>query len=285
MKLISWNIQWALGVDGKVDPQRIIDTARALGDFDVLCLQEVGAHCPALAGTAGENQFDLFTSLLPGFSSVPAIAVDTLSDDGGRRLFGNMIFSRYPVLRVMHHQLPWPVDPEVISMPRVMTEATLQTPHGPIRIMNTHLEYHSARQRVAQIDMIRRCHAESSLRALHEHTKSANGSPYHAVAQTTRTILTGDFNMRVEDPLRVTLQAPFDEAGIPRLMDTWQHLHPDSAHPHNVGLYDRQQWPEAFACDFIYASEDLLPYVRDFRVDSTTRASDHQPQLLELDLA
>ena len=40
MKLITWNIQWARGVDNKVDPRRIIDHAREMADFDVLCLQE-----------------------------------------------------------------------------------------------------------------------------------------------------------------------------------------------------------------------------------------------------
>ncbi len=60
MKLISWNIQWSRGVDGKVDPQRIVDDARKLGDFDVLCLQEVAANFPSLAGSAGENQFEIF---------------------------------------------------------------------------------------------------------------------------------------------------------------------------------------------------------------------------------
>ncbi len=39
MTLIPWHIQWCRGVDGTVDPQRIVDTARALADFDVLCLR------------------------------------------------------------------------------------------------------------------------------------------------------------------------------------------------------------------------------------------------------
>jgi endonuclease/exonuclease/phosphatase family metal-dependent hydrolase len=48
-------------------------------------------------------------------------------------------------------------------------------------------------------------------------------------------------------------------------------------------LYDRQQWPEPFTCDYIFAGEDLLPRVRAVRVDSRTQASDHQPQLVELE--
>ena len=55
MKLVSWNIQWCLGIDGRVDPKRIVDEARALADFDVLCLQEVAANFPALKGSRGED--------------------------------------------------------------------------------------------------------------------------------------------------------------------------------------------------------------------------------------
>ncbi len=59
MKLITWNVQWCRGVDGKVDPARIVKHAKALADFDVLCLQEVANNFPdpRLAGSHGENQF------------------------------------------------------------------------------------------------------------------------------------------------------------------------------------------------------------------------------------
>lgn len=253
MKLISWNIQWSRGVDGKVDPQRIVADARKLGDFDVLCLQEVAANFPSLAGSAGENQFEIFADLL----------------------------SRYPVLRVLRHQLPWPVDADVISMPRVLLEVTLDTPLGPVRVMNTHLEYYSQLQRKQQVEAIRNYHAETSLRALRSRVCETGPSPYHAFAQTSKVILTGDFNFRPEDPLHERLQEKL-EPGVPRLVDTWEYLNGNQPHPHNVGVYDREQWEEAFACDFIFASEDLLPHVRTFKIDGKTKASDHQPQLLEL---
>ena len=39
MKLVTWNTQWCRGLDGTVSAQRIVDGARAMADFDVLCLQ------------------------------------------------------------------------------------------------------------------------------------------------------------------------------------------------------------------------------------------------------
>lgn len=281
MQLITWNTQWSRGIDGRVDPARIVATARELGDFDVLCLQEVAANFPGLAGSAGENQFELFARLLPDYAAVPVYGVDVIGQDGGRCRFGNLILSRYPVLRVLRHQLPWPVDTGVISMPRALVEATLATPLGAVRVMTTHLEYHSNLHRVAQVEAIRSLHAQSCALAAHPRVPGKPGSPYQVFAEPTRAILTGDFNFRPEDPLHARLQQTID-AKAPRLVDTWQHLHPHVPHPHNVGLYDREQWPEPFTCNFIFASEDLLPQVRAVHVHSQTQASDHQPQLLEL---
>ncbi|MBN3819179.1 endonuclease, partial [Paraburkholderia sp. Se-20369] len=50
MRLIDWNIQWGRDADGVVDLPRTIATARRLGDFDVLCLQEVTRGFGALPG-------------------------------------------------------------------------------------------------------------------------------------------------------------------------------------------------------------------------------------------
>ena len=124
MQLVTWNIQWCRGVDGRVDPARIVAHARAFADFDVLCLQEVAANFPALEGSHGEDQFALIAERLPDHAASRGVAVDTLAPDGTRRRFGNMILSRYPVLQVLRHQLPWPADPKVKSMPRMLLEAT-----------------------------------------------------------------------------------------------------------------------------------------------------------------
>ena len=35
MKLLSWNIQWCRGVDGRVDAERVAREARAMADADV----------------------------------------------------------------------------------------------------------------------------------------------------------------------------------------------------------------------------------------------------------
>ncbi len=283
MKLVTWNVQWCLGVDGIVDPQRIVDEARAFADFDVLCLQEVAANFPALKGSRGEDQFAAIASLLPGFTAVPGIAVDTLAPDGTRRTFGNLILSRYPVRQAIRVQLPWPADPTVRSMPRVLVEALIDTPFGPLRVMTTHLEYYSATQRAAQVEAVRARHAEMCGHALEPGVRDASDGPFQRQPATVSTILTGDFNYRPTDPLHARLTAHFDNPAVPALEDVWQRLHPGVAQPPTTGVHDREQWPEPIACDFICASADLRDYLRGVAVDAKSSASDHQPMSLELD--
>src|SRR5688572_18836847 len=55
MKLISWNTQWCRGLDGTVSPQRIVEAARAMADFDVLCLQEISQGFHRLQGAPGDQ--------------------------------------------------------------------------------------------------------------------------------------------------------------------------------------------------------------------------------------
>ena len=49
-----------------------------------------------------------------------------------------------------------------------------------------------------------------------------------------------------------------------------------------VGVHDREQWPQAFTCDFIFVTEDIAGRVEDVVVNLDTDASDHQPVLLRL---
>src|SRR5205807_10153165 len=154
MKLITWNVQWCRGVDGKVDPARIVRHAKAIADFDVLCLQEIATNYPAprLAGSRGENQFAELARLLPGYTPVPGVAVDVPANDGGRRHFGNMVLSRLSVGQVFRHLLPYPVEAGINGMPRIALEAGLSTELGPMRVITTDLDYYGIKKRTAQVD-------------------------------------------------------------------------------------------------------------------------------------
>ena len=109
MKLVTWNTQWCCGLDGVVSPQRIVDGARALADFDVLCLQEIAQGYERVQGAPGDQPAQI-AALLPGYHCFFGAAVDEFQRDGKRQRFGNLIATRLPVARVLHHALPWPAD-------------------------------------------------------------------------------------------------------------------------------------------------------------------------------
>jgi endonuclease/exonuclease/phosphatase family metal-dependent hydrolase len=280
MNLITWNIQWGRGCDSRVDLARIVDHARALADFDVLCLQEVADNFPALMDNDDSDQFAALAALLPGYTAVGGIAVD-LPGGRRRRRFGNMILSRLPVRQVYRHLLPSPPDASVKNMRRMLLEAVVEAPFGLLRVMTTHLEYYSAMQRTAQAEALRSLHAEACADARSFADLDSSEGTFRSVLRPASAIITGDFNFKPDDPLHARLQQPYSDGSLP-LHDAWAARWPGVPHPLTLGLYDRQQWPEPYTSDFIYLTGDLLPRLADVRVDGLTQASDHQPVLITL---
>jgi endonuclease/exonuclease/phosphatase family metal-dependent hydrolase len=281
MRLITWNIQWGRGCDGRVDLKRIVDDARALADFDVLNLQEVADNFPSLDGNDDANEFAELAALLPGYTAIDGVAIDLPGDRGRRRRFGNMIFSRLPVRQVYRHLLPSPVDTSVSSMRRMLLEAVLEAPFGLVRMMTTHLEYYSATQRSAQVEALRSLHAEACAEARSFVESDSSEETFRSLPRPASAILTADFNFKPDDPLHARIQQPFHD-GAPALRDAWTARWPGVPHPPTLGVYDRKQWPAPYASDFIFVTEDLLPRVIEVKVDGVTQASDHQPVLLAL---
>ena len=282
MQLITWNVQWFCGLDGVIDLARVLRNARAMTDFDVLCLQEVAVNYPRLQGDASHDQPALLRDMLPGFEVCFGAAVDELAPDGrSRQRFGNLIASRLPVAQVQHHSLPYPADTSVRSMPRLATSATLLAPWGPLRVMTTHLEYYSPRMRMAQTQELRRLHAQASAQALQPPLCDASGGPFQAKPHTVDCLITADFNFEpTSDEYRSMLA---DNGDAPRLFDCWRLVHGERPHDPTFRLHDRSYGPLPIACDFVFASAGVAPRVRRIEVELQTRASDHQPVLLELD--
>jgi endonuclease/exonuclease/phosphatase family metal-dependent hydrolase len=277
MQLVTWNIQWGLGMDGRLDLPRIIAHARALADFDVLCLQEIADNLSDLKGSQGEDQFAGIADLLPGYCAISGAALETIDETGGTRRFGNMILSRLPVRQVLRHTLPWPGGGPH-SMPRMLIEATVLAPFGPLRVMTTHLEYFSAEHRRLQVEAIRGAHSLACDRAARP--REPGTATYALQPNPSSAILVGDFNMAPADPTRLRLSAPFAD-GTPRLLDSWMLREGDRPHPHSFCIAD-QTYGEPHCCDYVFVTEDLAPLVETVCYDVETRLSDHQPVVLTL---
>jgi endonuclease/exonuclease/phosphatase family metal-dependent hydrolase len=284
MKLITWNIQWARGLDGRVDPARIVAHARAMADFDVLCLQEIADNFPApgLEGNDERDQFAEIAALLPGHAMAQGYGVDVLGERGRRRRFGNALFTRYSLLAVRRHALPWPADPGKEAMPRVAVEATLQASFGALRVTTTHLEYYSDVQRRAQATRLRTLHEEACHRALAPGAPTSEGGPFDPPPQTTAAILTGDFNFPPEHPAYDEIQASGTRDTTP-YRDAWRALYRNAPHAPTFCVHDKRYSKTPYCCDFVFVSEDIVGRLRRIEVDTATQLSDHQPVLIELD--
>ncbi|MCG7401096.1 MULTISPECIES: endonuclease/exonuclease/phosphatase family protein [Caballeronia] len=289
MRLVDWNIQWGRGVDGRVDLARIVAEAKALHDFDVLCLQEVtrGFHeseqAGGLKGGPGADQFAELEALIPGATVIDGIGSDLPPVGAGiaRRQFGNAIVSRLPVRQVLRHSLPWPADPAKPSMLRVALEAVIETDVGPLRIVSTHLEFYSEKQRLAQVARLRELHAEACAHERQPAKAESQASPFADTARPVSAIVCGDFNSAFDGSAYRAMLEPIADA--PAFVDAWTCAHPNEPRAATVGLYDRDQWPDGpFACDFIFVSEDLKARIAGCEADQSSRSSDHQPMWLEL---
>lgn len=281
MKLLTWNIQWGRGLDGRVDLARIVDTIRALGDFDVICLQEVAVNFPGLPGSRGEDEVAGLAVLLPGYTPVYGAATDVPDGRGGRKQFGNAIFSRLPLGQVWRHLLPWPAEADAPSMQRVLVEAVVESDVGSLRVMTTHLEYYSQAQREAQIDAIRRLHAEACAMAGRTPLPEEAGGSFEVFPRPVGAILCGDLNFPAWASERARLLAPFG-GGAPAFRDAWDVLHPGVPHAPTCGIHpvDFVDRPECF--DFVFLTEGLARRLKAHGIDAATEASDHQPVWVEL---
>ena len=280
-KLITWNIQAARTPQGGADLDRVVSTLTRFSHFDVLCLQEVACGYESRNGTPLGDQFAGLALRLPGYNLACCTALDTLAPDGSRRRLGTMIFSRYRILQVLRHSLPWPADPAVPSMPRTALEVTLATPGGLLRIVNAHLEYFSYQQRLAQVERLRELQREGRAHAMRP--RAVGSGPFAPVPRAAPALLAGDFNMLPGSPEHQRLLAPFGD-DTPPWRDCWHVVQPGRRHAPTVGLHDlRPDAPPPFTFDYVFASADLTARVRRMRVDASEQGSEHQAVLVELD--
>ena len=267
MRLLSWNVQWCRGMDGRVDPKRIAAEARR-AEPDVFCLQEIARNFPEMAGSAGEDQVEVLQREMPGYEAFFVSAID-LPGKKGRRRFGNLVMSRLPVGRVLRHLLPWPSAPDVMSMQRAAVEVVVDAPFGPLRVMTTHLEYYSKEHRGAQIDRLLALHAEACSpqlrceRAGQLRVVSAS----HERADLRRLQPAAERPAPPEDARR-RLRRRMGSSSIPA----------GRARTRSICMTARRR----IAATTSSSTPDLVPRLKSIRIDAATQASDHQPVLLEL---
>jgi endonuclease/exonuclease/phosphatase family metal-dependent hydrolase len=281
MKLLSWNIQWGRGLDGRVDHARTLQTICQAGDFDVICLQEVAVNFPGLPGSRGEDQVAELSAGLPGYTVIYGAATDVPDGRGGRSQFGNAVFSRLPVGQAWRHLLPWPAEADTPSMQRVLVEAVVTADVGPLRVMTTHLEHYSQRQRQIQIDAIRRLHVEACAMSARTPLVEEQGGSFEVFPRPAQALLCGDLNFPAWAAERAQILAPF-AGGVPAFRDAWEVLHPGQTHAPTCGIHKVVFVDRPECLDFVFLTEGLAGRLKAHGIDPATEASDHQPVWIEL---
>lgn len=271
MDIVSWNIQYATGVDELTSPVRITNDIQAFTDADIICLQEVlcTSECDQVAEIAG---------FFPQHEAYFGAAINRLAEQG-RLQFGNLILSRLPVLQVVLHKLPQPAKPESKHMPRQAIEMIVNYKGETLRIVTTHLDYFAEKQRSAQVRYLTD-HFKETINRYYHPSPDGGSAQFQSIPETLKTVYTGDFNLTVDsDDYKVmTEQGPTS-----KLLDCWRLVHGEEPHAPTCGIFDHVQWQEGAHCrDFFFVSQELSSEVTHIEVQTETAASDHQPIKLSL---
>ncbi|TCS98335.1 endonuclease/exonuclease/phosphatase family metal-dependent hydrolase [Tepidimonas ignava] len=280
MRILTWNVQWFRGLDGRVDVARVLQHALRWGQQPhVIGLQEVAQHCPGLDGAGCADQVAQVRACLPRYEVFFAPAVDDWRPGlAQRQRLGNLIATRLPVLRVHPMALPYPADPTVPSMPRVLAALTVLAPWGPLRVGCTHLAYYSARQRLAQAQaLVAWQHEAAQVAAAPPATRDEPpDQPFQARPHAADAVLMGDFNAPPHDAAYHALVG----GAPPVWWDAWTVANPGRPQPPTFRVHEANA--AAVTCDYVLVTAGLRARVRRVVVDEATTLSDHQPLLMEL---
>lgn len=293
MKLVSFNIQYGFGSDGRYDLSRI---AQMVDGADIICLQEVERHW---SRSGMDDQPALLAEMLPAYHWVygPAFDMDASIVEQGRilnrrRQFGTMILSRLPI----EWSRLWPlpkrrmIDP--LNTQNAALEAMIVAPSGPLRIMSLHLAHVGVAERMEQIDFLLARQATTMLEGgpwsgkddepLRNWTEGQNEP-----VNPSRAIWMGDFNSEPHsrEYHRIVGETPYHPGA--RYADGFVDavaaagLPPGSLHTHVktiAGMVRLRQ------LDHCFVTPDLADNVRSVTVDTGCIASDHFPLKVEIDL-
>lgn len=289
MRLVSYNIQYGVGLDGRYDLARIADAVRGA---DVIALQEVTRNSPK---NGGHDMVAGFRDLLPDYFAAygPNFEVDIGSriEDGRatdvRFQFGNMVLSKTPILSSRNILLPRRRSLDKLNFQRGALEAMVDTPFGPVRFYSVHLDHRGPDERALQIAAL----MERALGYVREGGALTGVSemgfpePPHPEA----FVLMGDFNMvpfsreyfgLVGHPDHsygvppVVLDHPVDAALCAAGAAEPQTTYVEPADPADSALWKR--------IDYCFVHASLAARVKASRVDQQAVGSDHQPLWLEL---
>ena len=288
MRLLSYNIQYGRGRDGRFDLPRI--AAEAAG-ADVVALQEVERYWQR---SGMEDQPAELARLLdmPHWAYGPGVDLHLAAPPpgapaGARRQFGNMLLSRTPLLWSRNHLLPKYASSGPMSLQRSALEGVVDTPAGPLRVYSVHLTHLTAETRLPQVRRLLAIHRDACL----EGAPIACGDVKEEwvdeglpVAMPREAVIMGDFNMEHDSGeyrLMVGPESPYGGrlANPEGLVDAWVVAGNDPAAGETADIRGAP-----VRLDYCFVSTALSSRVQGAGTDGEAQGSDHQPVWVDLDL-
>jgi endonuclease/exonuclease/phosphatase family metal-dependent hydrolase len=246
-KVMSYNVHYGVGMDGKYDVGRIADTIVASG-ADIVALQEVDVHW------SGRSQYEDMAGTLAAKLGMqvyvaPIYELPPAREGEEARRFGNALLSRVPIVNAVNYKLTRlsTQDPTPRPMPMPgFAEVKLDMGGTALTVYVAHLDYRSDPAiRIVQV---------------REMLDIMGGD-------TGRKLVVGDFNARPDAHELFPLFAVF--------RDTWKEVRNEPGFTFPADMPDRK-------IDYILAGSGVETIRSDI---ADVRASDHRPLTAEFRLS
>lgn len=305
MKLVSYNIRFGLGLDQRIDLERI---AKTVQDADIIALQEVERFWKR---SGMIDQPEILSGHLKDFywAYCPAFDVDASERLDGvivnrRRQFGPMLFSRWPIRSSRSIVFPKLGTVHEFNMNTGALECVIDTPSGPLRVYSIHLSAVSSRDRLIQLDHLLQFHRNAHI------SGGAWTGGYAAIDRTkdkiscdqnwsndeslppmpTETIMMGDFNCEPDSEEYEMMVGSVDVSRgrighLDSFVDSWL-----AAKAHLGSCFTWKPDPEyreprhPLRLDYCFVNPYLSQKIRDSWIDEDANGSDHLPVWIKLSL-
>ena len=279
MKIVTWNIQFGTGRDGRVDLHRVAGT---LEGADIIALQEVDRYWRR---SNNVDQPAELKSLLSGYHGIYGAGVDMHGPEG-RRQFGNMVFSRAPILYSRHHLLPKLGSNGPISIQRSALECIVDAGGRPLRIISVHLTHLTSETRIPQLIRLRDIVRDAVREGSPVCGDLANGYWYEPglpLPVPTETLIAGDFNFEPDSPEYQMMTGPASPYGGRVIAEDGFHdAQVLCGHSEDTGVTS-DIYKRPVRLDYVFVSHNISSRVSNYRIDNDADGSDHQPIWVDLE--